>query len=117
MRGGPYRCRPRQREHGHHASQRHLDSADQGLLRPRLPWLAAALLHEQEAAVISSRSRYVDGHVVPEPDATVMVTRVFPTNPGVVAGKSYIWVQGDRLDRLAARWLGSPLLWWKIMDV
>ena len=64
--------------------------------------------------MISSRSRYVDGHVVPEPDATVMVTRVFPTNPGVVAGKSYIWVQGDRLDRLAARWLGSPLLWWKI---
>jgi nucleoid-associated protein YgaU len=64
--------------------------------------------------MITSRSRYVDGNIVPLPDATVMIRRTFPsvsTDPLL-----YTWVQSDRLDSLAARHLGSPLLWWKIMD-
>ena len=64
--------------------------------------------------MITSRSRYVDGDIIPLVDSTVMVTRNFPNVPAVTV--FYTWTQGDRLDRLAARHLGSPLLWWKIMD-
>lgn len=64
--------------------------------------------------MITSRSRYVDASVVPQADGTVSVRRAFPNvsaNPTL-----YTWVESDRLDRLAARHLGSSLLWWKIMD-
>lgn len=64
--------------------------------------------------MITSRSRYVDGNIVPLVDGTVMVSRNFPNMPAGVS--FYIWKQGDRLDRLASQKLGSPLLWWKIMD-
>lgn len=29
----------------------------------------------------------------------------------------YEWKETDRLDTLALRYLGSPALWWKIMDM
>jgi nucleoid-associated protein YgaU len=64
--------------------------------------------------MITSRSRYVDGNIVPHPDGTVAARRNFPTmsvNPLL-----YTWGEYDRLDRIASRYLGSPLLWWKIMD-
>jgi nucleoid-associated protein YgaU len=64
--------------------------------------------------MITSRSRYVDGRIVPQPDGEVVAFRTFPNvtaNPIL-----YTWYQSDRLDRVAARYLGSPLLWWKIMD-
>lgn len=65
--------------------------------------------------MITSRSRYVNGDIVPQVDGTVSVFRNFPdlsTREPVF----YTWVQSDRLDRIASRELGSPLLWWKIMD-
>ena len=64
--------------------------------------------------MITSRSRYVDGDIVPQPDETVAVRRSFP----MVSLKPvlFTWNQSDRLDRIASRYLGSPLLWWKIMD-
>lgn len=64
--------------------------------------------------MITSRSRYVDGRIVPQNDGEVAAYRRFPevaSNPVL-----YTWLQSDRLDRIAARYLGSPLLWWKIMD-
>jgi nucleoid-associated protein YgaU len=64
--------------------------------------------------MITSRSRYVDGNIVPQVDGTVTVRRAFPdvsNSPSL-----YTWMESDRLDRLAARYLGSSLLWWKIMD-
>ena len=64
--------------------------------------------------MITSRSRYVDARIVPQPDDTVALTRIFPRQPEDVI--MYTWLQSDRLDRIAARNLGSPLLWWKIMD-
>jgi len=30
---------------------------------------------------------------------------------------TYEWVDGDRLDTLANKFLGNPQLWWKIMDL
>jgi nucleoid-associated protein YgaU len=64
--------------------------------------------------MITSRSRYVDGRIVPMTDGEVVAFRTFPavTQDPLL----YTWNQSDRLDRLAARYLGSPLLWWKIMD-
>lgn len=64
--------------------------------------------------MITSRSRYVDGNIVPQPDETVTVRRTFPNVPSNQV--LYTWLESDRLDRLAARHLGSSLMWWKIMD-
>ena len=64
--------------------------------------------------MITSRSRYVDGDISPLPTGTVAVYRNFPVVP--LNPVLYTWKQSDRLDRIAARALGSPLLWWKIMD-
>jgi len=45
----------------------------------------------------------------------VMILRNWP----VYATKfyTYEWVDGDRLDTLANKFLGNPQLWWKIMDL
>lgn len=64
--------------------------------------------------MITSRSRYVDGDIAPQADESVAVYRNFPSVPR--SQVLYTWIQSDRLDRLAARHLGSSLLWWKIMD-
>lgn len=64
--------------------------------------------------MITSRSRYVDGRIVPQPDGEVVAYRVFPKVPRNQF--LHTWSQSDRLDRLAARYLGSSDLWWKIMD-
>jgi len=29
----------------------------------------------------------------------------------------YEWVEGDRLDNLANRYLGNPASWWEILDI
>ena len=58
--------------------------------------------------MITSRSRYVNGDIIPLVDGTVMVIRNFPNVPARTM--YYTWTQGDRLDQLAARHLGSPLL-------
>lgn len=64
--------------------------------------------------MITSRSRYVDGDVVPHPDGSVPVFRNFPEVPRRTV--LYTWGEFDRLDRISSRYLGSPLLWWMIMD-
>ncbi len=65
--------------------------------------------------MIMSDSRYVDGIIVPMSDEKVIVRRRFPetvtNNPRV-----YTWMQSDRLDRIAAKYLGDSRLWWRIMD-
>lgn len=67
--------------------------------------------------MITSRSRYVDGDIVPESDGEVAVYRNFPPLVSEAEQILHIWKQSDRLDRLASRYMGSPLYWWKIMDI
>lgn len=64
--------------------------------------------------MIISGSRYEDGAIVTQPDRTVWVERNHkrPTGRHVL----YTWQQSDRIDRIAARFLGDPTLWWRILD-
>lgn len=64
-------------------------------------------------------SRYNDGKIVKARDSRtgkpqVSVFRIFPTD--VAAYFIYEWVETDRIDNVAHRFLGSPNLWWRIMD-
>ena len=65
--------------------------------------------------MIRADSRYVDGQLVVQQDHTVAVRRVFPEPSQQVV--LYTWLQSDRLDRIAAMFLGDPGKWWQIMDV
>ena len=47
---------------------------------------------------------------------TTAIYRVFPETVKVTYF-DYTWVDGDSLDYLAAAFLGSSKLWWKIMDI
>lgn len=65
-------------------------------------------------------SRYADGTVFKARDArknTVELTvfRTFPTSSSDFFW--YEWTSADRLDVLSTKFLGSPSLWWVIMDV
>jgi hypothetical protein len=65
--------------------------------------------------MIVSDSRYVTGLVTPQPDKTVTVRRLFPR-----IGTEYVlytWKSSDRIDRVAANFLGKPQYWWRIMDI
>ena len=64
--------------------------------------------------MILANSRYLDGAVVPQADGKVIVRRTFPRPPASVG--YYTWQQSDRIDRIAAKKLGDPRLWWKILD-
>jgi hypothetical protein len=65
--------------------------------------------------MIIANSRYVDGTLVPQADGTVTVRRRFPQR--VPDNSVFItWHQSDRIDRIAAKYLGDGRLWWKIMD-
>lgn len=64
-------------------------------------------------------SRYVDGKLYKARDSRtnkvqVSVFRVFPED--VSSYFIYEWVETDRIDNVASRFLGSPNLWWRIMD-
>ena len=64
-------------------------------------------------------SRYVDGRLYKACDSRtnkfqVSVFREFPSESSNYF--LYTWVETDRVDNLANRFLGSPLLWWRIMD-
>lgn len=65
--------------------------------------------------MITTRSRYVSGQIVPQPDDTVAVRRTFP--PPIANTVLYTWKESDRMDRIAAQFLGRSQDWWKIMDV
>lgn len=65
-------------------------------------------------------SRYSDGTVFKARDARtrtfeLTVFRTFPTDTASFFW--YEWVQGDRVDVLASKFLGTPSLWWRLMDV
>jgi hypothetical protein len=62
-------------------------------------------------------SRYADGNVISietNKGASIAVLRQFPEQS---AGfYSYVWKEKDRIDMVANNLLGSPDLWWRIMD-
>ena len=65
-------------------------------------------------------SRYVDGLLFKARDArtaTFQIT-VYRTWPSYGA-KTFIYEvnEVDRIENIAARYLGNPTLWWKIMDL
>lgn len=64
--------------------------------------------------MITAKSRYSDGLIVPQPNLTVAVRRVFPR--ATEHYTLYTWKQSDRLDRIAATFLADPQKWWRIMD-
>ena len=69
--------------------------------------------------MIYSDSRYAKGKVLKVQDARnkvyrLAVYRVFPTNR--TGFFNYTWVEGDRIDLISDKFLGSPTFWWKIMD-
>jgi hypothetical protein len=69
--------------------------------------------------VIFSDSRYADGRIYKAHDARdgkyyIGVSRVFPSDESLFY--HYTWVINDRIDFIANEFLGSPDLWWKIMD-
>jgi nucleoid-associated protein YgaU len=67
-------------------------------------------------------SRYYGAAVVQYdmPDGTpvmYLARRIIPqASTAYPATKSYVIVDGDRLDSLAAKFLGNPLLYWMICD-
>jgi hypothetical protein len=65
-------------------------------------------------------SRYVDGKLFKawhagKQEYHLTVFREWPTS--FQAYFIYEWVENDRLDLLATKFLGSPSLWWKILDL
>jgi nucleoid-associated protein YgaU len=65
-------------------------------------------------------SRYADGPLFKAYDSRtntyeLTVLRSFPSYK--VTYFSYTWVETDRLDRIALRFLGASTLWWQIMDI
>ena len=70
--------------------------------------------------MIYSDSRYAKGPFIKAQDArhpgqyNLTAYRTFPTNR--VQFYNYTWVEGDRIDVISHRLLGSPYFWWKIMD-
>ena len=66
-------------------------------------------------------SRYYGSATLPYtlPDGTPVVylaRRILPQASIYQARQSYVVVEGDRLDNLAAKFLGDPLLFWMICD-
>jgi nucleoid-associated protein YgaU len=72
-------------------------------------------------APTSTSSRYYGARVLqyqPASGATVMylARRIIPQASTYTALRGYVVAEGDRLDNLAAKFLGDPLLYWMICD-
>ena len=72
-------------------------------------------------APTNTSSRYYGTSTEPytQPDGTpvmYLVRRILPQPAIYTSVQSYVVVDGDRLDNLAARFLGDPLLYWMICD-
>lgn len=70
--------------------------------------------------MIYADSRYADGDLRKANDARtgtfrLGVHRKFPSSSREFY--HYTWVEGDRIDLVSQSLLGSPVHWWKIMDV
>ena len=66
-------------------------------------------------------SRYYDGDAQQIKNKTTgvynwTVYRAFPAET-TIRYTEYTWIDGDRLDYLAAVYLNNALLWWKILDI
>jgi hypothetical protein len=66
-------------------------------------------------------SRYygtpIETHTMPDgKDVVYLQKRVLPQPDVYTALQDYVVVEGDRLDNLAAKFLGDPLLFWMICD-
>lgn len=69
--------------------------------------------------MIYADSRYATGSIFQAFNShsnsyAVTVTREFPTDSAKFY--NYSWRERDRMDMVAASLLGSPDLWWRIMD-
>jgi hypothetical protein len=65
-------------------------------------------------------SRYVDGTLTKtwnsrKQQYDLVVLRNWSTY--VQSYFYYTWVETDRLDNLATKYLGNPSMWWEIMDI
>ena len=70
--------------------------------------------------MIYTDSRYATGSINYINDARLNKNQlsVYRTFPSVITKfLAYTWTSNDRIDVLAAEFLGSSSLWWKIMDV
>jgi nucleoid-associated protein YgaU len=72
-------------------------------------------------APTSTSSRYYGARVLqylPPGGAPVMylARRIIPQAATYTSLRGYVIVEGDRLDNLAAKFLGDPLLYWMICD-
>jgi hypothetical protein len=70
--------------------------------------------------LIFSNSRYADGRIFKANDArkgnySVTVLRSFPDISSQFF--YYTWVERDRLDIIANKFIGSADAWWQIMDL
>ena len=73
-------------------------------------------------ATTNPNSRYygaaVESTVLPGGTAvSYLARRIIPQPDTYSSTKSYVIVDGDRLDNLAAKFLGDPTLYWMICDV
>lgn len=64
--------------------------------------------------MISTDSRYIDSRIVVV-DNVPHIVRVFPAP--IADHYLYTWKESDRLDYIAARFLGDPKKWWQILDI
>lgn len=66
-------------------------------------------------------SRYfgagIESYQLPGGQPTMYLARRILPQPGIyTSSRQYVVADGDRLDNLAARFLGDPLLYWMICD-
>lgn len=63
-------------------------------------------------------SRYETSDVTYVPDSVSSETRptVLRRHTPLSSTRTYVWRSGDRLDILSDKLMGSPALWWMIMD-
>lgn len=75
----------------------------------------------QKANLFAPNSRYFgqDPVTLESPDGKVvryLTQRFSPSSDNLVVVQEYTVVDGDRLDNLAAKYLGDPELYWRICD-
>ena len=67
-------------------------------------------------------SRYADVNtrdsiLVRSDGARIRTLLRYPSTTGTLSVTYYVWKRGDRLDRIAAAYLGSPSLYYRILDL
>lgn len=70
--------------------------------------------------MIFTDSRYATGIIDYANDSrkdinNISVYRIYPT--AAYRFSAYTWTSEDRIDIIASEFLGSPNIWWKIMDI